>query len=291
MRDMTGLPRRAGIGLKPDHHQPLVGRGRGSTPFFLEVHPQNFFHAGGPAMRWLERFAADWPLSFHSVALSLGRAEGVDAEQLDMLTVLVERFQPAAVSDHLAWCSTPHERMPDLLPLPMTRDVLDHVAGEVGRVQDRLKRIILIENPSRMLAFAHDEMDEPAFLNALARRTGCGILLDINNIEVSATNLGLDPWAYLSAIDMAAVGEIHLAGHAIEEHADGPLLIDDHGAPASELTWRLYARALSLGGPRPTLVEWDTNVPPLDVLLAEAEKADRLLAAAAILEETADVAA
>ncbi len=271
--------------MKPQHTAQILGHVPGadrggplsSALSFLEVHPQNYVCAGGPPHRALSALAEHFPLSFHSVGLSLGRAQGLDADELDQLAALVERYRPAQVSDHLAWCSGPDERFPDLLPLPMTVRALETVAGEVGRVQDRLKQPILVENPSRMLAFQDDAFDEAEFLNALSRRTGCGILLDINNIEVSALNLGLSPWDYVERIDLSRVGEIHMAGHALEHHESGPLAIDDHGSNPTELGWCLFEDVIARAGPIATLIEWDTDVPPFETLEALAARAADVL--------------
>lgn len=283
---MPGLPLLPGIGLKPEHYAALMSSGLDTGPVgtflhgvgWVEVHPQNYFGAGGPPHRWLSAVAERHPISFHSVGLSPGAAGGLFEDELDALALLCERYAPAMVSEHLSWSGSPDERYPDLLPLPYTAETLSHFAGQVGRMQDRLKRQVLIENPSRYLAFAHDTMSEAEFLHGLCRRAGCGLLLDINNIEVSATNLGLDPWAMVDAIDPRLVGEIHLAGHSREEHPHGPLLIDDHGSPVSDLTWRLFERFIARSGPRPVLIEWDTDVPAFEVLVAEAEKAGRRMA-------------
>jgi len=296
VRSPSFLPPAAGIGLKPEHYRAALGFAAGDTPAsasarpdcdlahpgWVEVHPQNYFGDGGPPHRWLAAVAERYPVSFHSVGLSLGSADGANRDELGALARLCERYEPAQVSDHLSWSGSADNRFPDLLPVPYTREALDHFSGQVGRVQDRLARAILVENPSRYLAFAHDEMDEAGFLSALCARAGCGILLDVNNIEVSATNLGLDPFAMLDAIDPALVGEIHVAGHKTEQHADGPLLVDDHGSPASELTWQLLERFVTRAGPRPVLFEWDTNVPDFAVLMAEAAKADAVLAGAGV---------
>lgn len=216
-------------------------------------------------------------MSFHSVGLSLGSSEGVDRAELNQLAALCRRYEPAMVSDHLSWSGSANNRYPDLLPVPYTEEALGHFVTQVGRVQDRLQRQILIENPSRYLAFAGDDMDEAQFLHQLCAMSGCGILLDINNIEVSSTNLGLDPVAMVDAIDPRLVGEIHLAGHAREDHPDGILLIDDHGSPVSDLTWTLFARFVRRAGRKPVLIEWDTDVPEYSVLLAEAAKAGDIL--------------
>lgn len=280
MTQVSGLAPRAGIGFKPEHFAPLQRHGQGSLPFFLEIHPQNYFHDGGPALAMVQALARDWPISAHSVSLSVGSADGPDEDELAQLAAFLERVPAAMVSEHLSWSQSAFEKFPDLLPLPLTEAVLAHVAAGVARVQDRLARPILIENPSRMLAFSHDSMTEAEFLNRLARSTGCGLLLDINNIVVSATNLGLDPATMLDAIEPAHVAEIHLAGHTTEHHDDGPLLIDDHGSAVCAQTWALFHRFVARAGPRPTLIEWDNNIPAFDVLLAEAEKADSVLTAA-----------
>jgi uncharacterized protein len=276
----AALPPRGGIGLKPAHFAELLdSSGRGAGPYWVEVHPQNYMMAGGPMHRWLTAVADSLPLSFHSVGLSIGDPDGPDADELDRLEVLVERYEPAMVSDHLSWSSLSGTRIPDLLPVPMTKGLLDHFVAGVGRIQDRLKRPILIENPSRMLAFASDEYEEPDFLAQLCRTSGCGLLLDINNVIVSAANLGFDAGQWLDSIDSALVGEIHVAGHSIVEHEPGiALRIDDHGSPVGEQCWSLLERFLKRSGPRPVLVERDNNLPPFAELAAEAARADRLIA-------------
>lgn len=283
MTSLRHLPPSAGVGLKPGHYVQALEAVSSSIPRFpaapewFEVHPQNYFGAGGPPHRWLSAFAEKAPLSFHSVGLSLGSRDGVVGEELDQLANLCQRYAPAMVSDHLSWSGSANNRYPDLLPVPYTREALDHFVAQVERVQERLQRQILIENPSRYLAFVGDEMGEADFLHALCQRSGCGILLDINNIEVSATNLGLDADTLVDAINPALVGEIHLAGHAVEYHPDGALLIDDHGSAVSDETWRLFERFIRRSGPRPVLVEWDTDVPDFEVLVEEARKADAIL--------------
>lgn len=274
------LPPRAGIGLKPVHYAELLAAiERGTAPAWAEVHPQNYFGAGGPPHRWLTAIAGHLPLSFHSVGLSIGSASGVDADELEALAALCARYAPAMVSDHLSWSNGPNDKFPDLLPIPYTHAALDHFAGEVGRVQDRLGRTILIENPSRYLAYADSDRDETGFLHELCRRTGCGLLLDINNVAVSAFNLGLDPVAWLDAFDPALVGEVHVAGHAVkDDDMGGRIAIDDHGSAVRPDCWYLLARFLSRAGPKPVLVEWDTDIPAYAVLTAEAAKADALLA-------------
>jgi len=273
------LPPRAGIGLRSRHYaEVLAAAEQGTAPAWAEVHPQNYFGAGGPPHRWLSAVAEHLPLSFHSVGLSLGSAAGVDADELEALAALCDRYAPAMVSDHLSWSDTPHERFPDLLPIPYTHAALDHFVREVGRVQDRLRRAILIENPSRYLAYAVSDWDEAQFLCELSRRSGCGLLLDINNIEVSAFNLGLDPLPWLDAFDPALVGEIHVAGHAVkDDDIGGSIAIDDHGSAVSATGWTLLARFLRRAGPKPVLVEWDSDLPDYAVLVAEVARADALL--------------
>jgi uncharacterized protein (UPF0276 family) len=291
------LPPLAGVSLKPQHYPQVVEALTVSIlpfpdqPAWFEVHPQNYFCAGGPPHRWLSAIAEHIPLSFHSVGLSLGSREGVDLDELEQLAALCGRYAPAMVSDHLSWSGSARNRYPDLLPVPYIAEALVHFAEQVSRVQDRLQRTILIENPSRYLAFSGDAMSEADFLQSLCALTGCGILLDINNIEVSATNLGLDPEAMVDAIDPVLVGEIHLAGHATEHRADGPLLIDDHGSPVSDRTWQLFERFIRRAGPRPVLIEWDTDIPEYAELVAEAAKANAIMMADPACEEIADVLA
>ena len=272
------LPPSGGIGLKSVHYQNVLDDApQAKRPSWVEVHPQNYFGDGGPAHRWLTAIAGVYPLSFHSVGLSLGSADGLNAADLEKLAALCDRYQPAMVSDHLSWSGNAHDRYPDLLPIPYTSEALDHVAGEIGKVQDRLQRTILIENPSRYLGFRDDQMSETEFIHALCRKAGCGLLFDINNVEVTATNVGLDMDAYIDAIDPAIVGEIHLAGHAREDHDSGPLLIDDHGAMVSDVTWHLYRRFMARAGAKPTLIEWDSDIPEYDVLMAEVAKVENIL--------------
>ena len=272
------LPPSVGIGLKPQHYESLLDPSCPSgRSCWVEVHPQNYFGDGGPPHRWLTAIAERYPLSFHSVGLSLGSADGLNGYDLDRIALLCDLYQPASVSDHLSFSGNAHNRFADLLPVPYTRPSLDHFAGEIGKVQDRLKRPILIENPSRYLAYRGDEMEEVEFISRLIRVSGCGLLFDINNVEVSATNLGFSPLSYLDAIDPAMVGEIHLAGHAVEHHESGPLLIDDHGSHVTQKTWEMYRQFIGRAGAIPTLIEWDTDIPDYPVLMAEAEKAQVIM--------------
>lgn len=276
--DPTNLPPSVGIGLKPQHYEtvldpsPPAGR-----PGWIEVHPQNYFGDGGPPHHWLTAITEVFPLSFHSVGLSLGSAEGLSELDLESLALLCARYEPQSVSDHISFSGNSNNRFADLLPIPYTFASLHHFATQVERVQERLKRQMLLENPSRFLAFVGDEMDEVQFIEALIARTGCGLLFDINNVEVSATNLNYDPVAYVDAIKPEWVGEIHLAGHAVEQHESGPLLIDDHGSAVTDITWALYQRFVARAGPKPTLIEWDTDVPEFGVLMAEVRKAQDIM--------------
>lgn len=272
------LPLSVGTGLKPQHYQALLDPDAPSgRPRWVEVHPQNYFGDGGPPHRWLTAIAEIYPLSFHSVGLSLGSADGLNKYDLDRLAVLCDRYQPASVSDHLSFSGNAHNRFADLLPVPYTHASLDHFAGEIGKVQDRLKRQILIENPSRYLAYQGDDMSEVEFIERLISRSGCGLLFDINNVEVSAINLRFSAQAYVDAINPDWVGEIHLAGHAVEHHDSGPLLIDDHGSHVTDATWALYRRFIERAGSKATLIEWDTDVPEYTVLMAEADKAQAMM--------------
>ncbi|QDP19941.1 DUF692 domain-containing protein [Sphingomonas xanthus] len=271
-------PPGAGIGLKSAHFADILdAAARGAGPSWVEVHPQNYMMDGGPMHHWLTAVHERLPLSFHSVGLSLGNPDGVDRDELERLARLADRYAPALISDHLSWSSLDGEQIPDLLPLPMTAASLAHFAVQVDQVQDRLGRPILIENPSRMIGFAHDSYDEPDFLVELAGRTGCGLLLDLNNVLVQRTNLGIDPIDYVDRISSHLVGEIHVAGHSVEDHGGERLAIDDHGSPVGKECWELLAHVTARWGPRPVLVEWDNDVPAFAELAAEAGRADLIL--------------
>jgi uncharacterized protein (UPF0276 family) len=265
------MPAAAGIGLRSPHLAEVLAT-RPAIPW-LEVHPENYL-GGGPAVRALEALRRDYPISLHAVGLSLGSATGPDPRHLARVRELVQRLAPALVSEHLAWSQVGGAYLNHLLPLPYTEESLAAVCRNVDAVQDALGRPVLVENPSGYLRFRASTIPEAEFLAALAGRTGCGLLCDVNNVHVTACNLGLDPAAYLDALPAGAVGEIHLAGHSVND-ADGlPILIDDHGSPVADPVWALYERALHRFGPVPSLVEWDTAVPALDVLVAEAQRAD-----------------
>ena len=271
--DSAPEPGRAGIGLRAPHVAEILA----SRPAisWLEAHPENYM-GGGPQLAALERVRREYAVSLHGVGLSLGTAGDLDRRHLARLHALVERIEPCLVSEHLSWSSAGGAHLNHLLPLPYTEETLAEFARHVEEAQDALGRPLLIENPSSYLRFHHSPISEPEFLAELVRRTGCGLLCDVNNVFVTASNLGLDAVAYLDALPAAAVGEIHLAGHS-ENIADGhTILVDDHGSPVAEPVWRLYAHALRRLGPVPTLIEWDSDLPALSVLLGEAHTADRL---------------
>ena len=281
------LESRAGIGLRAAHNRRLAAE----TPSagFLEVHAENYM-SGGPQCDALDRLRKDYALSVHGVGLSLGCAEGLDERHLLRLKGVVDRFEPALVSEHLAWSGIGGTYLNDLLPLPYTEEALAIMVRNVDRAQAVLGRRLLVENPSRYLRFAQSVIPEPEFIAALVERSGCGLLCDVNNLFVSAHNTGGDPMEWLNAIPAEAVGEIHLAGHA-ENDADGmTVLIDDHGSRVRPAVWRLYEAAIARFGRRPTLIEWDTDVPDLEVLLDEAALADRVAARAGHAGTYADVA-
>ena len=273
------IPAIAGIGLRHPHlpqfldSPPDVG--------WLEVHSENYLAAGGPRIKALEAIRRDYPLSCHGVGLSLGSHDGLDRAHLGRLKAMFDRFQPALVSEHMAWSVVDGVYLNDLLPLPYTEEALAVLCRNIDHAQEAFGRRLLVENPSTYVTFRHSTIPEAEFMAALARRTGCGILLDINNIHVSATNNGFDADAYLATIPADAVGEVHLAGHTVRTIDRDTVLIDDHGSAVSDAVWHLYAAALRRLGPRPTLIEWDTRIPPLDVLLGEAHKATAVLVEAA----------
>ncbi len=266
---------RAGIGLRAPHYQAMLAT-RPALPF-LEVHSENFFGDGGQPLRYLARFREDYPISTHGVGLSLGSTDPLDPEHLRRLKRLVEMLDPILVSEHLCWVGAGGRFLNDLLPIPYTDESLDHLVRRVGQVQDYLGRQILVENVSSYLQFAESSIPEWEFVAEVSRRAGCGILLDVNNIYVNACNHGFDARSFIDAIPPAAVGEIHLAGF----EDTGRMLIDTHGAAVCDEVWALYAYTLSRTGVVPTLIEWDTDIPSLDILLGEARKADTCLSVAA----------
>lgn len=262
---------RTGIGWRAPHHgavleqRPAVG--------FLEVHAENHM-GGGRRTAVLERARRDYPISVHGVGLSLGSVESVDGVHLDRFAELVAAIDPVLVSEHVAWCRQDGVYLNDLLPLPYTEEALDVLVRNIDHVQGRLKRPILMENPSTYLEFAHSTIAEGAFLAEMARRSGCGLLLDVNNLYVTERNHGHPARAVMALLDPATVSEIHVAGHHVADLGDAVLLIDDHGSTVSDAVWDLYRDAVALFPQARTLVEWDSRIPSLDILLNEAAKAD-----------------
>jgi len=271
---MTDMPDMltAGLGLKPQHFDSAVAaRDEG---LWFEVHPENYMVAGGPRLRWLEAIRASHPVSLHGVSLSLAGDAEPDAAHLQRLVALAHRIQPALISEHLAWSAWKGLHFPDLLPFPRTTEALHRIAANIERTQAALKRSIAIENPSHYLRFDGHAWDEIDFLRELARRTGCTLLLDINNVHVSARNLGYAADAWLDRFPAHVVSEIHLAGHTADPALGDTLLIDSHDAPIAPEVWRLYRRFIERAGARPTLIERDGNVPSFDALMAERAQAD-----------------
>jgi uncharacterized protein (UPF0276 family) len=265
------IPACAGIGLRAVHHEALVHER--PAVGWIEAHTENYFHDGGGAVRALERARAAYPLSLHGVGLGLGSADGVDREHLARVKQAIARFEPALVSEHACWGHSGGEFFNDLLPLPYTPEAVELLARQVGEAQDALGTRLLIENVSAYVAFEHSCLHEWEFLAAVADLSGCGLLLDVNNVYVSSKNLGLDAHAFIEGLPVGGVGEIHLAGHA----RNGDVLIDDHGSQVCEEVWQLYRRAIARFGAVPTLIEWDTNLPSLATLVAESQRADRML--------------
>jgi uncharacterized protein len=269
------IPVKAGIGLRPPHFKRVLSE-RPPIPWF-ELHSENFFCYGGEQLEILTRVRRDYPISLHGVGLSLGRADGLDRCHLQKLKELVERFAPALVSEHLCWGAIGERHLNDLLPLPYTEEALDFMVAHVQAAQEFISRPLLIENVSSYISYTHSTIPEWEFLAALAQRSGCGILLDVNNIYVSSINHGFDAHAYLRAIPPQAVGEIHLAGFTRKKNLPVEVLIDSHDHPVADAVWELYRKALAYIGRVPTLIEWDQDIPELDVLLAEAAKAEGML--------------
>lgn len=267
----------AGLALKPAHYEAaLACRADG---MWFEVHAENYFVAGGPRLAWLETIRSSHPVALHGVGLSLAADAEPDSSHLRQLAMLAERLQPAIVSEHLAWSAWRGAYHPDLLPFPRTGEALRRVCDNICRTQEALGRVIVLENPAHYLALDGHEWDEIDFLSELARRSGCGLLLDVNNVHVAARNLGFDAAAYLDRFPAAPIMEIHLAGHAPDPALGQALLIDSHDAPVADDVWALYARLIARTGPRPTLIERDGNLPAFSSLLAESEQAATLMRA------------
>jgi uncharacterized protein (UPF0276 family) len=273
------LPRRAGIGFKPEHFVDILAE---PQPIgFFEVHAENYMGAGGPPHAQLGKLREDYALSVHGVGLSIGSMQPLDRDHLARLKTLCDRYQPESFSEHLAWSTHDRVFLNDLLPLPYTAETLTRVADHVDEVQAALGRRMLLENPATYLLFAESTIEETTFLAEIARRTGCGLLLDVNNVFVAATNHNLDPDAYIARFPLEAVGEIHLSGHSeTVDDLGAPLLIDSHDTPVKDPVWALYETVLGRIGPVASLIEWDNDVPDWPVLRQEAAAAQRLLDAA-----------
>lgn len=271
------LPAAPGLGFKTEHFAAIQDQ-RPDLGFF-EVHAENYMGDGGARHHMLAKLRADYALSIHGVGLSIGGAGPLDADHLARLKKLCDQYQPDSFSEHLAWSSHGNEYLNDLLPLPYNDETLQRICQHIDHVQHYLGRKMLLENPSTYVIFEQSTISETDFLSEIVRRTGCGLLLDVNNVFVSCTNHRADPRAYLDAFPLQAVGEIHLGGHDEEELPDGPLLIDAHGSEVADPVWALYAEAIGRAGPLPSLIEWDNDVPEFPVLMAEADRAQAILKA------------
>ncbi len=270
------LPGGPGVGYKPQHYAAIIAD---PDPVeWLEIHAENYMGAGGRPIAQLRHLADRFPISVHGVGLSIGGEAPLDADHLARLKDLVGWLRPASFSEHLAWSTHDSHFLNDLLPLPYTQATLARVCRHIDQVQDVLGRQMLLENPATYLGFDESEMSETDFLAGIAQRTGCGLLLDVNNVFVSATNQRTDPYAYIDAFPLARVGEIHLGGHDVQKDDHGaPLLIDSHGTPVVDPVWALYDHTIARAGARPTLIEWDNDVPDWPVLAAEAARARAVL--------------
>ncbi|MBZ5759428.1 MULTISPECIES: DUF692 domain-containing protein [Rhizobium] len=274
------LPGRAGVGFKPEHFSAIDAE-RQPIGFF-EVHAENYMGAGGPPHARLSRLREDYALSIHGVGLSIGSMQALDTAHLYRLKMLCDRYEPESFSEHLAWSSHDSVFLNDLLPLPYTEETLARVAEHIDEVQTTMKRQMLLENPATYLLFEESCIDETEFLAELVRRTGCGLLLDVNNVFVASTNHHMNPREYLARFPLQAVREIHLSGHSeTTDDAGAPLLIDSHDTPVKDPVWALYEEVIARTGPVASLVEWDNDVPSWAILRAEAEMADAILQRAA----------
>lgn len=272
----TAIPASAGLGLKPEHYRAIVETRPGLG--FFEIHAENYMGEGGPPHRWLSAIREFYPLSLHGVGLSIGGKGPLDRAHLARLKDLNRRYAPGLFSEHLAWSTHDSGYLSDLLPLPYTDETLDRVCAHIDETQEAVGRQMLLENPSSYLSFAESTWGEPEFIAEVVRRTGCGLLLDVNNVFVSAHNLGFQPLAYLDSYPLKHVQEIHMAGHSpVTEANGGTVLIDAHGSSVTDPVWDLYTEVIARTGPLPTLIERDANIPPLDVLVAEAQHAEQLL--------------
>ncbi|MCW9045581.1 MAG: DUF692 domain-containing protein [Alphaproteobacteria bacterium] len=283
------MPKKAGVGLKADHYHEILEQ-KPSMGWF-EVHPENYMGAGGPPHSYLTRIRENYPLSIHGVGLSIGGAQALDIDHLDRLKTLIDRYQPELFSEHLAWSTHTSGYFNDLLAAPYTKETLDVVCAHVDQIQSYIGRQMLLENPSTYIVFQDSTYSEIDFITEIARRTGCGLLLDVNNVYVSCVNHNQDAHAYIDAFPIDPVGEIHLAGHAEDfGEAEQRLLIDAHDRPVIEEVWQLYEHTLGRTGTVPTLIEWDNNIPIWAELAAEAQKADAIMERITGSEEIRDVA-
>jgi len=274
--DPLNIPNQSGAGFKGEHFASIMESN--STVGFFEIHAENYMGAGGLPHRMLTAIREKYPLSVHGVGLSIGAEGPLDTEHLTRLKNVVDRYQPGLVSEHLAWSTHDTNFLNDLLPVPYTKAVLDRVVEHIDQVQTTLGRQILLENPSTYVAFSQSEMKEVDFIRQVQKRTGCGLLLDVNNVHVSATNQNYDAKDYLASFPVEHVGEIHLGGHARDVDDQGaPLLIDAHDREVDDAVWGLYAHLIGNIGPRPTLIEWDNDVPAWHILKADVDAAGRIL--------------
>ncbi len=272
---INALPKTAGLGLKPDHYRAALETK--AAGLWFEAHPENYMVDGGPRLKWLAAIRKNRALSFHGVGASLGGLDPLDRDHLTALKKLIEQFEPEQVSEHASFSAHQGRYHADLLPLPRTKEAINHLSLRVEEFQTAIGRRILLENPTNYLPFASD-MDEPDFMLAVAKKSGCGLLVDINNIHISANNVGIDPHAYIRAIPANLVGEIHIAGFTPDPSLGDDFLIDSHDAPVSAAVWRLLEFALEIWGPKPVLLERDGNIPEFEILLAERNQAAALLA-------------
>ena len=269
------LPR-VGVGLKPEHYDTILKKNPDIG--FFEIHAENFMGAGGPPHRYLSEIRRRYPLSLHGVGLSIGGAGPLNREHLGRLALLVARYTPSLFSEHLAWSTHESSFFNDLLPVPYTAETLDRVCEHIDQVQEALARQMLLENPSTYFSFAESTYSELEFIAEVVRRTGCGLLLDVNNVYVSSINQDWDARSYIDQFPLTHVQEIHLAGHARQTDEEGrPLLIDTHDRPVDEMVWALFAHAIDRLGPTPTLIEWDANIPEWQHLEAEVKRAERII--------------
>jgi uncharacterized protein len=285
-QSLQTIPPRAGVSLKPQHYKTIIAES--PDVGFFEIHAENYMGAGGPPHRYLTEIRSRYPISLHGVGLSIGADRPLDREHLTRLKDLIARYEPALFSEHLAWSTHEEVFLNDLLPLPYTVQTLATVTGHIDEVQTTLGRQMLLENPSTYLAFAESSYSEIDFIAEIVRRTGCGLLLDVNNVRVASANQQCDAISYIDRYPRAAVQEIHLAGHAVEEDEKGrPLLIDSHDRPVDAAVWALFEHAIFRLGPKPTLIEWDASVPAWAALKSEADRAESIMRVTEVEEQHA----